>query len=276
MYRLYGSDDLFPDTLREARRPFASINYVVAHDGPTLYDLVAYDLRHNEANGQGNTDGPCDTHSWNCGWEGDLGVPDEVMRLRKRQAKNLACLLLLANGVPMFAAGDEFLQTQGGNTNPYNQDNETTWLNWDRLKTHADVFRVFRLMIAFRKSHPTISRSRFWRDDVRWYGAGPFPDLGPDSHSLAYCLHGASVGDCDLYVMINAYHEPLLFEIQEGRPGDWRRVADTSLESPHDVSEPGEEPTLASNGYRVAARSVVVLRRDPGRPPSSESMAGST
>jgi isoamylase len=276
MYRLYGSDDLFPDTLHEARRPFASINYVVAHDGPTLYDLVTYDLRHNEANGHGNTDGPCEMYSWNCGWEGDLCVPDEVMRLRRRQAKNFACLLLLANGVPMFAAGDEFLQTQGGNTNPYNQDNETTWLNWDRLARHADIFRVFRLLIAFRKAHPTISRSRFWRDDVRWYGVGPSTDLGPDSHSLAYCLHGASVDDCDLYVMINGHVEPLLFEIQEGRPGNWRRVVDTGREAPHDVSEPGEEPALESSTYRVEARSVVVLLREPGTLPHTRPTADST
>ena len=132
----------------------------------------------------------------------------------------------------MISAGDEFLQTQGGNNNPYNQDNETTWLDWDRLSTHADHFRFVRLMIAFRQAHPTLCRSRFWRDDVRWYGVGPSVDMGDDSHSLAYALRGASQGDCDLYVMINAYHEPLTFTIQEGRPGCWERVIDTGLQSP--------------------------------------------
>jgi len=176
MMRLYGSDDLFPDTPRYARRPWQSINYVTCDDGFTPYDLVSYDRRHNEANGHDNTDGTEDNLSWNCGWEGDDGVPDEIMALRKRQAKNLCCLLLLANGIPMIFAGDELLQTQRGNNNPYNQDNETTWLDWNRLLTHADHFRLVRRMIAFRKAHPTLCRSRFWRDDVRWYGVGPSVD----------------------------------------------------------------------------------------------------
>ena len=194
MTRLYGSDDLFPDTPHEARRPCQSINYVTCHDGFTLHDLVSYDRRHNDANGHGNTDGMADNLSWNCGWEGDDGVPAEVVALRERQAKNLCCLLLLANGIPMLSAGDELLRTQRGNNNPYNQDNETTWLDWDQLSTHADHFRFVRLMIAFRKAHPTLGRSRFWRDDIRWYGVGPSVDMSHDSHSLAYALRGARRG----------------------------------------------------------------------------------
>ena len=119
----------------------------------------------------------------------------------------------------MFLAGDEFLQTQGGNNNPYNQDNATTWLDWGRLEAHAGHFRFFRRMIAFRKAHPTLCRGHFWRDDVRWYGVGPSVDMSHDSHSLAYRLRGASQGDCDLYVMINAYREPLTFAIQDEGPG---------------------------------------------------------
>jgi isoamylase len=259
MLRLYGSDDLFPDNPRDARRPFETVNYVTCHDGFTLYDLVAYNEKRNWPNGHGNTDGTSDNLSWNCGWEGDEGVPAQVMALRKRQAKNLFCLLLLGNGVPMFAAGDEFLQTQRGNNNPYNQDNETTWLDWSRKDLHADHFRFAKRMIAFRKAHPTLGRGRFWRDDVRWYGVGPCVDLSFDSHSVAYCLHGASQGDCDLYVMINAYHEPLDFEIQESPAGGWRRAIDTGLESPLDIAEPGEEAAVASLRYRVLPRSVVVL-----------------
>jgi glycogen operon protein len=118
MRRLYGSDDLFPDTLREAGRPFFSINYVTSHDGFTLHDLVSCNERHNEANGHGNTDGPGENYSWNCGHE---GVPAEVLALRKRQEKNFCCLLMLSNGIPMVRAGDEILQTQGGNNNPYNR-----------------------------------------------------------------------------------------------------------------------------------------------------------
>ena len=266
MYRLYGSDDLFPDTLREACRPFASVNYVTSHDGFTLYDLVAYQERHNWANGHDNTDGMRDNYSWNCGWEGDTNVSAEVPALRKRQAKNFCCLLLLANGIPMFRAGDEFLQTQGGNNNPYNQDNETSWLNWDRLNEHTDVFRFFQRMIAFRKAHPSICRSRYWRDDVRWYGVGPTPDLSPDSHSLAYCLHGGSEKDADLYVMINAYWQPLTFQIQEGRAGEWRRVIDTGLASPLDIADPGTESVVASDRYEVPARAIVVLVRGDRQP----------
>ena len=159
MLRLYGSDDLFPDNPRDARRPYQSINYVTCHDGFTLYDAVAHNEKHNWANGHGNSDGTAENFSWNCGWEGDEGVPAEVMALRKRQAKNLVCLLLLANGIPMLVAGDEFLHTQRGNNNPYNQDNETTWLDWSRKEWHADHLRFVKRMIAFRKAHPTLGRA---------------------------------------------------------------------------------------------------------------------
>ena len=261
MTRLYGSDDLFPDTLWDARRPCQSINYVTCHDGFTLHDLVAYDRKHNEANGNANTDGTEQNLSWNCGWEGTEDAPDAIIALRRRQAKNLCCLLLLANGIPMIPAGDEMLHTQGGNNNPYNQDNLTTWLDWDRLDREAGHFRFVQRMIAFRKAHPTLGRSRFWRDDVRWYGVGPAVDLSDDSHSLAYALHGASVGDDDLYVMINAYHEPLVFTMQEGRPGCWARAIDTALASPDDIAHPERGPLLASLEYCVQPRSVVVLIR---------------
>ncbi len=261
MRRLYGSDDLFPDTVRDACRPFHSINYVNSHDGFTLYDLVSYNERRNQANGHDNTDGTQDNYSWNCGWEGDEGAPAEVLKLRKQQAKNFCCLLFLANGIPMFRAGDEFLQTQGGNNNPYNQDNATSWLNWSRAQVHVDVLRFFRLMIAFRKARPSLCRTMFWRDDVRWYGVGPSVDMSESSHAFAYCLRGASHHDYDLYVMINAYWEPLIFTIQEGVSGQWRRVVDTAQASPDDIVEEGKEPVVGSAVYEVQARSVVVLRR---------------
>ena len=261
MQRLYGSDDLFPDGLSDTYRPFQSINYVTSHDGFCLYDLVAYNEKHNEANGHNNHDGTNDNLSWNCGWEGDVNVPAEVMALRRRQVKNFCTLLLLANGTPMFVAGDEFMNTQYGNNNPYNQDNPTTWLDWDRLASNRDIFRFFKQMIAFRKAHPSIGRSRYWRSDVRWYGTGRRVDLAPYSRSLAYCLHGASCQDDDLYVMINAYWEDLTFTVQEGKAREWRRVVDTSLPSPQDIAEPGQETPLTRLDYPVKARSVVVLRR---------------
>src|SRR6185369_5005985 len=148
-------------------------------------------------------------------------------------------LLLLSNGIPMLTAGDEFLNTQRGNNNPYNQDNEITWLDWDRLSQHRDVFRFFKLMIAFRKAHPSIGRPTFWREEVSWYGtAGPV-DLDPESRALAYALHGASRGDDDLYVMINAHWDGRRFTIQEGRAAEWRRVIDTGRPSPEDIVDPG-------------------------------------
>jgi isoamylase len=261
MRRLYGSDDLFPDDLPHAYHPHQSINYVTSHDGFTLYDLVAYNHKRNWANGHGNTDGMEENYSWNCGSEGDEAVTSEVMNLRKQQTKNFCCLLFLANGTPMLRAGDEFMHTQAGNNNPYNQDNETAWLDWSRRDANSDIYRFFKLMIAFRKSHPSLARSRFWREDVRWYGVGRDADLSHDSHSLAFALHGGSEGDDDLYVMINAYWEDLPFEMQEGSVGEWQRVIDTSSESPLDFVEPANASALDSLSYDVAARSVVVLVR---------------
>lgn len=261
MERLYGSSDLFPDDLSGAYHPYQSVNYVTSHDGFTLWDLLSYNTKRNMANGHGNTDGPTEIGNWNCGFEGDEGAPAEVVALRKRQAKNLLCLLFLANGTPMLRAGDEFLQTQGGNNNPYNQDNETSWLAWPRLELHADVFRFVRLMIAFRKAHPSLCRSRFWREDVRWHGVGPAVDLTRDSRSLAFCLYGASQGDDDLYVMANASSEALPFTVQDGAASEWQRIVDTGCESPDDFRESSRAVPLTSAGYVVAPRSVVVLLR---------------
>jgi glycogen operon protein len=267
MQRLYGSDDLFPDDRLNAFHPYQSINYVTAHDGFTLYDLVSYDHKHNQANGHNNTDGADDNFSWNCGWEGDEGVPASVLELRRRQAKNFCCLLLLANGTPMFRAGDEFLQTQGGNNNPYNQDNATSWLDWDRFRANQDVFRFFRSMIAFRKAHPSLGRSRFWRDDVRWYGTGPLVDMGADSHTLAICLRGASLQDSDLYVMVNASGNDATFEIQEGQLGEWQLVFDTGLVSPSDFPESAARPVVRSMSYVVHSRSIAgMIRRGVQKP----------
>ncbi len=263
MLRLYGSDDLFPDTLPDSYRPYQGVNFVTAHDGFTLYDLVAYNRKHNEANGHDNTDGSDYNLSWNCGWEGDAGVPKRVVELRRRQAKNFAAILLLSNGVPMFRMGDEFLVTQGGNNNPYNQDNEITWVDWGRLDEFADVHRFFRRMIAFRKAHRSIGRSTFWRSDVTWYGIDGAPDLSDDSHTVAYCLRGGSESDDDLYVMINASNEPVDFTVQEGAAGEWRRVVDTGLDSPHDIQDDGGGIRLDYAIYRTEPHSVAVLVRPP-------------
>ncbi len=244
-----------------AYRPPQSVNYVTCHDGPTLYDLVSFNHKRNWANGNENTDGPPQNFSWNCGWEGDEDVPDDVTRLRLQQAKNFVALLFLANGTPMLRAGDEFLQTQRGNDNPYNQDDETTWLDWRRVEEFADMRRFVKLAIAFRKQHPSLARSRFWRDDVRWYDVGRDDAHSTDASRLAFCLHGLSERDADLYVMINATQETATLRVQEGAAAEWRRVIDTSRPSPDDFRVPGEEARLEANDYQVSARSVVVFVR---------------
>jgi glycogen operon protein len=257
MRRLYGSDDLFPNTLIDACRPYQTVNFIDCHDGFNLYDLVSYNRKHNEANGHGNADGTAANLSWNCGHEGDENVPPEVMILRKQQIKNFCTLLMLSNGTPMFVAGDEFLHTQRGNNNPYNQDNEITWLDWDLLDRHRDMFRFFKQMIAFRKAHPSIHRNTFWREDVHWYGAVGAVDFAAEARRLAFCLRGQSQNDNDLYVMINAHWEDADFAVQESY--GWKRVIDTSLLGPQDILDPGKEEPIGDARYRVKARSVVVL-----------------
>ncbi len=266
--RLYGSDDLFQDGPVDVYRPFQSLNFITCHDGFCLYDLVAYDRKHNERNGNGNSDGAGENRSWNCGWEGDP-PPADVMALRKRQAKNFAALLLLSNGTPMFCAGDEFLRTQGGNNNPYNQDNDVSWIDWSGLDNHRDVFRFFQGLIALRKAHPLIGHDRFWRERVSWYGVGASPDLARDSHSLAFCLHGnvrsadptLTTAEPDLYVMINAWWQDLTFRVQE--MGTWRRVVDTGRDSPDDYVPPEARQPVSGPDCMVRARSVVVLEAAP-------------
>jgi isoamylase len=264
MQRLYGSDDLFPDDPENSYRPFQSVNFITAHDGFCLYDLVSYNRKHNEANGNNNTDGTDDNRSWNCGWEGDKGAPAEVLALRRQQVKNFICLLMLTNGTPMFCAGDEFLETRKGNNNPYNQDNETNYLDWDLLEKNRDVFRFVQGMIAFRKEHRSIARSQYWRDDIHWYGAtSKDVDFSAKGQTLAYCLRGEFLNDDDIYVMVNGSAESVRFRIQEGRVRAWLLVADTGLPSPHDFIESGKRRRLGSLQYSVGARSVVVLAKPP-------------
>jgi isoamylase len=235
--RLAGSPDLFTSPMR-------SLNFLTAHDGFTMYDLVAYDHRHNHANGWDNTDGHHDNRSWNCGWEGDAEVPDEVATLRRRQLRNAVCLLLLSHGVPMFVAGDEFGRTQRGNNNAYNQDNEISWLDWDRAAHWADHERFVREVIALRSAHPVLWDAEQWARRLRTLGARGEPDLSVESRSIAWSIDG-------LYVMANMWWEPVEFTIQQ--PGEWRVAIDTSLESGRADGRPtGERVT-------VGPRTIVVL-----------------
>ncbi|MFT6390969.1 MAG: glycogen operon protein [Ilumatobacter sp.] len=237
MQRIQGSPDLFDD-------PGRSVNFITAHDGFTMYDLVAYDRKHNDANGWGGRDGTDDNRSWNCGWEGEKGAPDEVVALRRRQLRNAWTLLMLSHGTPMFVAGDEFARTQGGNNNPYNQDNETSWIDWSRRAGQLPLEDFVRNLIAFRSHHGLLTQGSWWGDDLEWFGVSGGPDCGEHSRSLAWHLPG-------LYVMANMWWEPLDFEVQA--PGEWARVIDTTSESGF------VEPTPVGSTVEVGPRSIVVL-----------------
>ncbi len=260
MQRLYGSDDVFPDDAFHAYHAFQSINFVTCHDGFTLYDLVAYDKKHNLANGWNDKDGNDQNWSWNSGHEGDDGADGNVLALRERQARNFLALLFLANGTPMLRAGDELLQTQGGNNNPYNQDTATSWLDWTRRETRAGFLRFVQRLVAFRKAHRSLGRSRFWRDDVKWFGPDGPVDFGPNGRSFAMALHGGSQRDDDLYVMINGTDDPVRFAIGDTTVSPWRRVADTARSSPDDFVD--EPVPLADANYIVRGRSIVILVRE--------------
>ena len=241
--RLAGSPDLFGS-------PMCSLNFLTAHDGFTMYDLVAHDDRHNEANGWDNTDGHHDNRSWNCGWEGDVDVPDDVMTLRRRQLRNAVCLLMLGHGVPMFVAGDEFARTQGGNNNAYNQDNATSWLDWDRAAEWVDHEQFVRSVIAIRAAHPVLWDPDHWESRPATFGTSGAPDLGHESRSVAWTVDG-------LYVMANMWWEPVDFTVQV--PGDWRIVIDTGVE-PADAADVGRGSAVEST-VTVGPRSIVVLTR---------------
>lgn len=261
MKRLYGSDDLFPDSMPYSCHPFQTINFVTAHDGFTLYDLVSYNEKHNSANGNNNTDGSNDNFSWNCGIEGDQNLTDDVLALRKKQVKNFITLLMISNGVPMFRMGDEFMQTQSGNNNAYNQDNETSWLNWNRKQSFPDIYRFFKMIIKFRKDHPAFLRINYWRDDITWFGTGKDVDFSFTSHTISLYIKGSRFNDADFYIMINAYFQPLPFDIQIGNPEQWKRVIDTNLQDDTDIVDTATASSLTSLRYTVAGRSVVVFER---------------
>lgn len=248
--RVQGSPDLFPDT------PSRSINFVTAHDGFTLRDLVSYHHKRNEANGQGNTDGTDDNRSWNCGWEGDDGVPDDVVALRQCQMRNLVTLLLVSGGVPMLLAGDDIANTQFGNNNVYRLDDETSWLDWTGLDEHADLHRFVSLLVSFRRSHPSIGRSSHWGDDVTFIGPDGVDWLAPDSRTVGWHLVGSARGDDDVVVLANASWEAVEMPLPVG---SWGRVVDTSLPAPDDICGFGDEVAITTDTYWLAPRSTVVL-----------------
>lgn len=261
MTRIYGSADLFPDDIQHSCRPWQSVNYISSHDGSTLNDMVTYEQKYNWDNGEENRDGSHE-FKWNTGFEGEEGAPEEVVQLRKQQVKNYLTLLMVSNGSPMLRMGDEFMHTQKGNNNAYNQDNKTSWLDWTRLKKHSDIYRFSKMIIAFRKTFGSICRSRFWRNEVSWYGPDGPCDMSEHSQTLAYSLIGSQHDSQDLYVMINGSDEKIDFKIVETPPIKWKRIVDTSLPSPDDIIDYGLCNVVQTKHYLVAARSIVILFRD--------------
>ena len=274
--RFTGSSELYATT---GRRPYASINFVTAHDGFTLNDLVTYNDKHNEANGEENRDGESHNRSWNCGAEGPTDDP-EVNALRARQKRNFLATLFLSQGVPMLLGGDEMGRTQGGNNNAYCQDNEISWFDWE----HADrsLVEFTRQLIALRRKHPTFRRRRWFQGraihgaqatDIGWvkpdgsdmtdedWGQGFAKSLGVflNGQAIAYPdARGERVVDASFFALFNGHHEPLAFTLPKRDWGErWVPVLDTSASR----DEESDRVVNAGEQVQVQARSLVLLRR---------------
>ncbi len=274
--RFTGSSDLYKN---DYRLPTASINFVTAHDGFTLNDLVSYNEKHNEANGEDNNDGESHNRSWNCGAEGE--TDDEgILQLRQRQKRNFLTTLLLSQGVPMLVAGDELSRTQNGNNNAYCQDNEISWINW--AKADKEMMQFTKKLIHFRAKHPTFRRRRWFQgqpikgigvEDIGWFQ--PDGSEMTEEHwnqdfakSMAVFMNGQgirSVGpkgdqivDDSFYIIFNAHHEPLEFKLPSRKYGThWIKVVDTTNAFVGDESEEYK----AKDSITVESRSIIVLRK---------------
>jgi glycogen operon protein len=260
---MVGSPEIFA---HEHREPEQSVNFVTCHDGFTLNDLVSYNQKHNEANGENNCDGANDNRSWNCGVEGPTDDA-EVEKLRVRQIKNFLSLTLMSLGMPMILMGDEVRRTQCGNNNAYCHDNELSWLDWTLVERHAQLHRFVSLLCAGRRLR-TIEHERnrlslammLRAAQLTWHGVKlDQPDWGDNSHGVA--LDGVlEAKGLRFYLMLNAYWKPLEFALPKP-PGtaSWRRWIDTSLDSPHDIVPWESAPAIAENPYRLQPRTVVML-----------------
>jgi len=270
--RLQGSPDLYSWA---GRAPATSINFITCHDGFTLMDLVSYNWKHNEANGENNNDGTNDNDSWNCGWEGPTD-DFSINALRHRQIKNAVAMLMVSQGVPMILMGDEVGRTQKGNNNTYCHDNELNWLDWTLLETHADLFRFFKHCIAFRKAHPVLRNWSHFQNvdyvgsgyaDITWHGTQAWnADWSASSRTLAFMLcgkhaKGGTIKDNFIYVAMNMHWEAHWFEIPGLPEGiNWHIFANTGAIPPEDSWEPGTEPVLENqDGLLIGDRSLAIL-----------------
>jgi isoamylase len=272
--RLLGSREIYQHKQREAEQ---SVNFVTCHDGFTMNDLVSYNRKHNEANGENNRDGADDNRSWNCGVEG----PNDdraIEELRNRQVRNFMTVTLMSLGMPMFLMGDEVRRTQFGNNNAYCQDSELSWFDWSLPDRHADIHRFVKQLIArrlMRDEGP--ERERLTLNQLlasatkEWHGIKLHqPDWSDHSRSIAICIEIKRENLC-AYFLFNAYWEPLTFELPRPENGEpWRRWIDTFLPTPEDIVPWQEAPLVAGHTYHAGPRSVVVLLA-PGAQESPES-----
>lgn len=260
---LMGSAQLFAQPDRD---PLRSINFVTAHDGFTLNDLVSYNQKHNLANGEDNRDGANDNQSWNCGVEGPTDDP-EISALRARQVRNFLVALFVSQGRPMLLMGDEIRRTQHGNNNPYCQDNEISWYDWDAVGREAGLLRFTEKALRYRRGSVLFADTAFWQEggvDVTWHGVElGRPDFSDGSRTLAVELRHPISGE-HLYVVFNAYWEPLDFPLPPlADDHRWCRLIDTALPAPDDFADPPAPLPARQQHYRVEARSAVVLTSRP-------------
>jgi glycogen operon protein len=281
--RLSGSSDLYQD---DGRKPYASINFITCHDGFNLHDLVSYNDKHNEANGEQNQDGANDNNSWNCGAEGPTDDP-AIQALRWQQKRNFMATLILSEGVPMLLAGDELSQSQQGNNNTYCQDDELTWLNWDLTEEQREFCDFVRTVIGMRRTQPVFQRRKFFQgraihgvdiQDIEWFEPSG-QAMSEEAWSTGYVrclgvrLAGDLIDDVDergepvqgdsILLLMNAHYEPIPFTLPVRYAGqEWERVLDTADPHGESVSRPAGEP------YALQGRSMVVLRTQP--PPQEE------
>ncbi len=269
--RMAGSADLYA---HGGRRPTNSINYVTCHDGFTLHDLVSYNSKHNEANGEDNRDGSNDNLSWNSGAEGETNDP-AVLALRRRRAKNLLAILMLSRGVPMILGGDEVLRTQDGNNNGWCQDNELSWFDWRLVEANCDMLRYTRELIALRRRHANLTVNRYFSDapvpgrgipGVAWHGPRLHEPLWFDGQTrfLAFTLAGLSADEEDLHVILNMSEQALDAPLPDIPGRRWHLALDTAQAAPADIIARSRQVPHGLSNYRVDARSVVLLEARGG------------
>ncbi len=262
--RLLGSPDIYG---HEEREPEQSVNFVACHDGFTLNDLVSYNRKHNEENGEANRDGANENLGWNCGVEGPTDDP-AIEQLRARQIRNFLAATLLSLGTPMLLMGDEVRRTQRGNNNAYCQDNEISWLDWNLMRDHADLHRFVKMLLDFRSRRDVAIQNEAFtlnrllkQAHVRWHGVAlDSPDWSEDSHSIAATVRSLR-GRFSVHAMLNAYWEPLTFQLPAaGAAGrKWLRWIDTSLPAPDDIRAWESAPAVLEAAYTVAPRSMAFL-----------------